>query len=76
VRRMLEAQQGKGFDGKVAIESLRGFSWKSPRGSVTIDASTREPIQNYYIRRVEKKDGGLQNVVVKTLEGIKAPGVK
>ncbi len=76
VRRMLEAQQDKGFDGKTAIESLRGFSWKSPRGPVTIDPVTREPIQNFYIRRVEKKDGTLQNVVVKTLEGVKPPGVK
>jgi len=76
VHRMLEAQQGKGFDGKTAIESLRGFSWKSPRGPVTIDPVTREPIQNFYIRRVEKKDGTLQNVVVKTLEGVKPPGVK
>ena len=74
--RMVEAQQGKSFDGKTAIESLRGFSWKSPRGPVTIDANTREPIENYYIRRVEKKDGKLQNVVVKTLEGVKPPGVK
>jgi branched-chain amino acid transport system substrate-binding protein len=43
---------------------------------VTIDPVTREPIQNFYIRRVEKKDGALQNVVVKTLEGVKPPGVK
>jgi branched-chain amino acid transport system substrate-binding protein len=73
---MLEVQQGKGFDGKTAIESLCGFSWTSPRGPVTIDPVTREPIQNFYIRRVEKKDGALQNVVVKTLEGVKPPGVK
>jgi branched-chain amino acid transport system substrate-binding protein len=76
VRRMLEAQQGKGFDGKAAIESLRGFTWKSPRGPVTIDAATREPIQNFYVRRVDNKDGRLQNVVIKTLEAVKPPGVK
>ena len=76
VRRMLEAQQGKGFDGKAAIESLRGFTWKSPRGPVTIDAATREPIQNFYVRRVDKKDGRLQNVVIKTIEAVKPPGVK
>jgi branched-chain amino acid transport system substrate-binding protein len=76
VHRMLEAQQDKGFDGKTAIESLRGFSWKSPRGPVTIDPATRELVQNFYIRRVEQKDGRLQNVVIKTLEGVKPPGVK
>ena len=76
VRRMLESQQGKTFDGTAALASVRGFSWKSPRGPVTIDATTREPIENFYIRRVEKKDGKLQNVVIKTLEGVKPPGVK
>ena len=76
VRKMLESQQGKSFDGTAALATLRGFSWKSPRGPVTIDATTREPIENYYIRRVEKKDGKLQNVVIKTLEAVKPPGVK
>ncbi len=76
VRKMLESQQGKSFDGTAALATLRGFSWKSPRGPVTIDAATREPIENYYIRRVEKKDGKLQNVVIKTLDAVKPPGVK
>lgn len=76
VGRMLESQQGKAFDGPAALATLRGFSWKSPRGPVTIDAATREPIENYYIRRVEKKDGQLQNVVIKTLDAVKPPGVK
>ena len=76
VRKMLDSQQGKSFDGTAALATLRGFSWKSPRGPVTIDATTREPIENYYIRRVEKKDGKLQNVVIKVLEAVKPPGVK
>lgn len=76
VRRMLESQKGKGFDGAAAMTSVRGFSWKSPRGPMTIDAATREPIENYYIRRIEKKDGKLQNSVVKVLEAVKPPGVK
>jgi branched-chain amino acid transport system substrate-binding protein len=74
--KMLESQKGKAFDGTAALATLRGFSWKSPRGPVTIDAATREPIENYYIRRVEKKDGRMQNVVIKTIEGVKPPGVK
>jgi branched-chain amino acid transport system substrate-binding protein len=76
VHRMLAGQQGKTFDGTAALASVRGFSWKSPRGPVTIDASTRETIQNFYVRRVEKKDGKLQNVVIKTFENVKPPGVK
>jgi branched-chain amino acid transport system substrate-binding protein len=76
VRRMLEGQQGKPFDAAAAMASVRGFAWKSPRGPVTIDAATRETIQNFYVRRVEKKEGKLQNVVIKTIEGVKPPGVK
>jgi branched-chain amino acid transport system substrate-binding protein len=76
VRRMLESQQDKTFDGAAGLASVRGFSWKSPRGPVTIDATTRETIQNFYVRRVEKKDGKLQNVVIKTFENVKPPGVK
>jgi branched-chain amino acid transport system substrate-binding protein len=74
--KMLESQKGKTFDGTAALATLRGFSWKSPRGPVTIDAATREPIENYYIRRVEKKDGRMQNTVIKTIEDVKPPGVK
>jgi branched-chain amino acid transport system substrate-binding protein len=74
--KMLESQKSKAFDGTAALATLRGFSWKSPRGPVTIDPATREPIENYYIRRVEKKDGRMQNVVIKTIEGVKPPGVK
>jgi branched-chain amino acid transport system substrate-binding protein len=74
--KMLESRKDKAFDGTAALATLRGFSWKSPRGPVTIDPATREPIENYYIRRVEKKDGRMQNVVIKTIEGVKPPGVK
>jgi len=68
--------EGQGFRRSRSTCHARGFSWKSPRGPVTIDAATREPIENYYIRRVEKKDGRMQNVVIKTIEGVKPPGVK
>ena len=42
---------------------MKGMSWESPRGPISIDPETRDIVQNVYIRKVEKKDGqpGLSN---------------
>ncbi len=70
--KMLADQAGKPFDGQVAMKSLPGYSWKSPRGPVTIDPATRELVQNFYLREVVKtEDGGKRNKVVKTWEQVK-----
>ncbi|HSV83852.1 MAG TPA: ABC transporter substrate-binding protein [Ramlibacter sp.] len=70
--KMIRDQAGKPFSGEVAVKSLPGYSWKSPRGSVTIDAATRELVQNYYLREVVKGvDGTKRNQVVKTWEQVK-----
>jgi branched-chain amino acid transport system substrate-binding protein len=71
--RMLETQTGKRFDGATAVKSLLGYSYKSPRGPVTIDPETRENIQNFYVRRVDKQAGKLVNVVIKTFEQVPPP---
>jgi branched-chain amino acid transport system substrate-binding protein len=64
--RMAESQQGKSFDGAAAVEAIRGYKWNSPRGPVMIDAASRDIVENYYIRKVQKIDGQLRNVVVQT----------
>jgi branched-chain amino acid transport system substrate-binding protein len=74
--RMLQGQAGKPFDGEAAVKSLLGYSYKSPRGPVTIDPPTRENIQNFYVRRVEKHGDKLQNVVIKTFEQVQPPPAK
>jgi len=66
--KMIESQQGKPFDGASAVKSVLGYSWKSPRGPVTIDPASHDIVENYYIRRVEKIDGVLKNVVIRTYE--------
>jgi branched-chain amino acid transport system substrate-binding protein len=66
--KMIESQQGKQFDGDSAIKSILGYKWNSPRGPVMIDPASRDIVENYYIRRVEKVNGELRNVVVKTYE--------
>ncbi len=71
--RMLRATGGA-RDGDKMMEAAKGYSWKSPRGPVTVDPATRELTQNIYIRRVEKVAGGkLGNVAIRTFEAVKEP---
>ena len=43
--------------GDALIAAMRGMSWESPRGIITIDPDTRDIIQDVYMRRVERRDG-------------------
>lgn len=75
--KMLAEQAGKPFDGTVAVKSLPGYSFKSPRGPVTIDPVTREMVQNFYLREVVKgNDGVKRNQVIKTWEQVKPTPLK
>ena len=70
--KMIADSAGKKWDGVAAVKSLAGYTYKSPRGSVTIDAATREPIQNFYLREVVKgADGVKRNKVIKTWTQVK-----
>jgi branched-chain amino acid transport system substrate-binding protein len=73
--RMVENLAGKPFDGDAAIKSVIGFSWNSPRGPVTIHPS-RELVQNFYVRRVEKVGGRMQNTVIHTFPSVEPPAAK
>jgi branched-chain amino acid transport system substrate-binding protein len=44
-------------DGDSLIVAVKGMSWESPRGPVSIDPETRDMINTVYIRRVEKMNG-------------------
>lgn len=48
---------GTRFDGDAVMALFKGLKLDSPRGPVTIDPTTRDIVQTYYIRRTEKKDG-------------------
>jgi branched-chain amino acid transport system substrate-binding protein len=61
-------------DGEALIAAMKGMSFESPRGPVTIDAETRDIVQNIYLRKVEKVDGQLYNVEFATVEQVKDPG--
>jgi branched-chain amino acid transport system substrate-binding protein len=60
-------------DGDALVAAMKGMKWESPRGPVSIDAETRDIIQNVYVRKVEKKDGQLYNVEFETFEAVKDP---
>ena len=71
VYRALEKTKGEG--GAALVETMKGMSWMSPRGPVSIDAQTRDIVQNVYIRKVEKLDGENHNVEFATVEAVKDP---
>jgi len=50
------------------------MTWESPRGPISIDADTRDIIQNIYIRKVDKVGGELYNVEFATFDAVKDPG--
>ncbi|MBK8738703.1 MAG: ABC transporter substrate-binding protein [Betaproteobacteria bacterium] len=60
-------------NGEKLVAAMKGLSWESPRGPLTIDAQFREPVQNIYIRKVEKVGNELHNVEFETLTAVKDP---
>jgi branched-chain amino acid transport system substrate-binding protein len=60
-------------DGDSLISAMKGMSWESPRGPISIDPQTRDIVQNVYIRKVEKKNGELYNVEFATFTAVKDP---
>ena len=63
---------GGAISGDELIAAAKQASWESPRGPVRIDPATRELIQTMYIRRVERVDGQLKNVVLEKVENVEA----
>jgi branched-chain amino acid transport system substrate-binding protein len=61
-------------DPDAVLAAMKGMSWESPRGPISIDPETRDIIQNVYIRKVEKKeDGQPWAVEFSTFEAVKDP---
>lgn len=62
------AQAGSKFDPDKFMAFVKGHSFESPRGPVSIDKGNGDITQNVYIRRVEKINGVLQNVEFETYQ--------
>ena len=68
----LAAQGTAPFDADKLVAFVRGRATESPRGPISIDKGNGDITQNVYIRRVEKRDGLLQNIEVETFKDVPA----
>jgi branched-chain amino acid transport system substrate-binding protein len=75
MRLILTALQKTGGDtnGAKLVEAMKGEAWLSPRGPVSIDPSTRDIVQNVYLRKVERRDGELWNIEFATIPNVRDP---
>jgi branched-chain amino acid transport system substrate-binding protein len=67
----LKKTNGQG--GEALVNAMKGVSWTSPRGPVSIDPQTRDIVQNIYVRKVERVNGELYNVEFATIPNVKDP---
>ncbi|RWX80929.1 ABC transporter substrate-binding protein [Neorhizobium lilium] len=75
ISKMIEATGGK-QDAKKAVEAVKGLSWTSPRGPVSIDPDSRHITENIYLREVSKDaNGKYYNKEVRTFEKQGDPGL-
>ncbi|HUN92680.1 MAG TPA: ABC transporter substrate-binding protein [Burkholderiaceae bacterium] len=70
---MVLKKTGGSPDADKFVEAAKGMKWTSPRGPLTIDPQTRDPVQNLYIRKVERVGGKLQNIEFDVLPDFKDP---
>ncbi|WP_331376477.1 ABC transporter substrate-binding protein [Sinorhizobium chiapasense] len=75
IYKMIEATGGE-QDAQKAVDAVKGLSWASPRGPVSIDPESRHIIQNIYLREVAKaEDGSYYNKEIQTFEKQGDPGL-
>ena len=72
IYKALEATKGN-TNGEALVNAMKVQSFESPRGPVTMDPATRDPIQNVYMRKVERVGGELYNVEFATQPAVKDP---
>jgi branched-chain amino acid transport system substrate-binding protein len=64
---------GGNSEGDALIAAMKGMSWESPRGPISIDPDTRDIVSNIYIRKVVKTDGQLWSEEFETYPNVKDP---
>ncbi|WP_369721146.1 ABC transporter substrate-binding protein [Bradyrhizobium sp. LLZ17] len=62
-------------DGTALVAAMKGMTWESPRGPISIDGKSGEVMHNIYIRRVEKVNGELRNAEFETFNNVRDPRV-
>lgn len=61
-------------NGEQLVAAMKGLSWTSPRGPISIDPGTRDVVNTVYIRKVELKDGHYWNVEFDKVDNVRDPG--
>lgn len=64
---------GGNAEGDGLLAAMKGMTWESPRGPISIDPQSRDIVQNIYIRKVEKVNGQLWNIEHETFAAVKDP---
>jgi len=67
------ARASKGEGGDALLQAMKGQSFESPRGPMTIDPQTRDVVHNIYVRKVERLGGQLWNTEFQTFTAVKDP---
>ena len=65
---------GADADGDKVVAAMKGMAWTSPRGPMSIDPATRDPIQTVYVRKVEMVGGKPWSVEFEKFENVKDAG--
>jgi branched-chain amino acid transport system substrate-binding protein len=65
---------GPNATGEQLVEAMKGMKWMSPRGPISIDPATRQPIQTVYLREVKMVNGKPWNIEFDKVENVKDPG--
>ena len=74
MRVILEAAKTtQGAGGDALLQAMKGQSFESPRGPVSIDPQTRDVVHNIYVRKVERVNGQLWNTEIQTFAAVKDP---
>src|SRR3974390_3186023 len=60
-------------EGDALVSAMKGMSWESPRGPISIDPDTREIVQNIYMGKVERVNGQLYTIPFETFPAVKDP---
>jgi branched-chain amino acid transport system substrate-binding protein len=68
-----DALHGDLSDPDKVMAVVKGLKFESPRGPFAIDPSTRDSVQNVYLRHLEMVKGQLENIEFETVPMVKDP---
>lgn len=67
------AKLTQGAGGDALLQAMKGQSFESPRGPLSIDPQTRDVVHNIYVRKVERVNDQLWNTEIQTFTAVKDP---